>query len=259
MPYSAVVLVLAGLLFLAMLLLMEVGRRVAVHRAHRDPEKATVGLGAVEAAVYTFMGLLVTFSFSGAAARFDARRQLVVEETNNIGTAWLRLDLLPASSQDALRASFRHYVDARLAIYRKLPDIDAAMTELQQSTRLQGEIWTQAVAACRAADSPATTTLMLSALNAMIDITTTRTLATKMHPPPVIFVLLIASVLASGVMAGHGMAANTKRSALHMIAFAAVCTLAVYVILDLEYPRFGFIRVDSIDSALVDLRASMTP
>lgn len=259
MSYSAVILVVTGFLFVAVFLLMEVGRRIAVQRAHRDPEKATVGLGAIEGAVYTFMGLLVTFSFSGAAGRFDERRHLVIAEANDIGTAYLRLDLLPAASQEALRRSFRQYLDSRLAIYRKLPDLEAAMAELQQSTRLQGEIWTQAVAASRAADSPATTTLVLSALNEMIDITTTRTMATKMHPPNIIFVLLIGSILASAVMAGHGMAANTKRSPLHMFAFAAICSLAVYVILDLEYPRLGLIRADSVDSALVDLRASMTP
>jgi hypothetical protein len=58
------------------------------------------------------MGLLIAFTFSGAASRFDTRRQLVVEEANAIGTAYLRLDLLPASAQSALRESFRRYLEA---------------------------------------------------------------------------------------------------------------------------------------------------
>ena len=62
--------------------------------------------------------LLVAFTFSGAAARFDTRRQLIVEETNAIGTASLRLDLLPAAVQPPLRAHFRQYVAARLEVYR---------------------------------------------------------------------------------------------------------------------------------------------
>ena len=33
--------------------------------------------------------------------------------------------------------------------------------------------------------------------------------------------------------------------------------VAVYVILDLEFPRLGFIRVDSFDQALVDVLAGM--
>ena len=65
-----------------------------------DPAGALAGIGAVEGAVF---GLLIAFTFSGAGTRFDTRRQLVVEETNAIGTAYLRLDLLPAALQPSLR------------------------------------------------------------------------------------------------------------------------------------------------------------
>jgi hypothetical protein len=42
-----------------------------------------------------------------------------------------------------------------------------------------------------------------------------------------------------------------------MVFFAAVVTVTVYVILDLEYPRIGLIRVDEVDQALEDVRAGM--
>ena len=257
MSYVLTVMLLTVGLFLGMLLLLEAGRRIGVRRARRDREKGAAGLGALDGAVFGLMTLLVAFTFSGAAARFDARRQLIVEETNDIGTAYLRLDLLPASAQPALRESFRRYVDSRLAVYAKLPDVAAAREELANSTRLQREIWTQAVAACRTVDSPATTTLLISALNTMIDITTSRTMAAQVHPPMIIFVMLFGLALASALLAGNGMAAGAGRNWLHMIAFAAVMALAVYVILDLEFPRHGLIRVDAFDQALVELRDSM--
>src|SRR5262249_60927607 len=87
----------------------------------------------------------------GAGPRLDTRRELIVEETNAIGTAYLRLDLLPAAAQPALRENFRRYLDSRIETYRKLPDIAAAREELKRSVALQGEIWNQAVAAHRAA------------------------------------------------------------------------------------------------------------
>src|SRR5262245_47987101 len=92
----------AGGLFLGMVLLLEVGRRLGQRRQSLDAEGGRAGLGAVEGAVFALMGLLIAFTFSGAAARFDSRRQLIVDEANAIGTAWLRLDLLPASAQPAL-------------------------------------------------------------------------------------------------------------------------------------------------------------
>jgi hypothetical protein len=183
---------------------------------------------------------------------------LIVEETNAIGTAYLRLDLLPASMQPALRESFREYVDTRLEVYRKLPDVQAAKAELAKAAKLQEDIWTQAVTASQAPGAAAAAPmLLLPALNQMIDITTTRTMATRLHPPLIIFVMLFGLALASALLAGYGMAGGKSRSWLHMLGFAAIMAASVYVILDLEFPRLGLIRVDAFDQALVELGESM--
>ena len=76
--------------------------------------------------MFSLYGLLLAFSFSGAAGRYDARKQLIVEEANAIGTAYLRVDLLPTETQPAMRAQFRNYVDSRLAVYRDFSDIETA-------------------------------------------------------------------------------------------------------------------------------------
>jgi hypothetical protein len=89
------------------------------------------------------------------------------------------------------------------------------------------------------------------------DITTTRTMATKMHPPFVIFVLLFGLALTGALPAGHGMGSSKSRSWVHMVGFAAAMALALYVIVDIEYPRQGLIRVDSFDEVLVDVRETM--
>ena len=99
--------------------------------------------------------------------------------------------------------------------------------------------------------------LLLPALNQMIDITTTRTMAGQMHPPMVIFVMLFGLALAGALLAGYGMAGGKSRDWLHMLGFAAVMAITVYVILDIEYPRLGLIRVDAFDQVLVEVRASM--
>ena len=244
-------------LFLGMLLLLEAGRRLGLRRRAHDAEGASAGGRVVEGAVFGLLGLLVAFTFSGAAARFDIRRQLIVEETNAIGTAYLRLDLLPPAAQPALRERFRQYVEARLAAYRQLPDILAAQAEERRATQMQGDIWRQAVAACQEAGVPHATMLLLPALNAMLDLTTTRTLATRMHPPTIIFGMLFGLALASALLAGYGMAGTQSHRWLHMLAFAAVIAAVVYVILDLEYPRLGLIRFQAFDQALVELRKSM--
>jgi hypothetical protein len=99
--------------------------------------------------------------------------------------------------------------------------------------------------------------LLLPALNEMIDITTTRTMATKIHPPPVILALLSVLVLASSLLAGDTMAGQQSRSWIHMLVFAVIMAVTVYVIVDLEFPRLGLIRLDAVDQVLVELRQSM--
>lgn len=246
----AVALLIVAGLFAAMLVLIEAGRRIALKRKFE-------GLGAIEGAIFGLMGLLIAFTFGSAAVRFENRRNLIVEEVNDIGTAYLRLDLLPVEAQPKLRDVFRRYVDSRLAVYRSLPDIEAAKAELARMADLQKEIWEGSVAACRESGSTAPAMLLLPALNAMIDITTTRTVATQAHQPAMIFIMLALTMLACSLLAGVGMTGGPARSWLHVVCFAAVLTMAFYVILDLEYPRLGIIRIDWMDQLLRDLRSSM--
>lgn len=238
------------------LIFLEIGRRMGIRRMAEDPEGAKTGTGAVEGAVFGLMGLLIAFTFSGAAARFESRRQLVTEEANDIGTAWLRLDLLPTAAQPALRDQFRRYVDMRLEVYRKMPDIDAAMATLASCQSLQGEIWTQAVAASREGQASAAM-LFLPALNQMFDIVTTRTMAAKMHQPMIIFVMLIVLTLIGSLFAGYSMAAAKRRNWVHLLGFAFIMAASIYIIVDLEYPRLGLIQVHASDQVLVELRQSM--
>ena len=248
--------IFAGGLFVGMILLLELGRWFGRRSQGRQEEGARAGLGAVEGAVFALLGLLVAFTFSGAASRFDARRQLIVQEANAIGTAWLRLSLLPAAAQPELRELFRRYLDSRLAIYRKLPDLRAAHAELTKANALQGEIWNKAVAACQESPNPLKAQL-IPPLNEMFDLATTRTMAAQMHPPEIIFVMLGVLALMSSLLAGYAMAGGKTRSWIHVIGFALIMATTVYVILDLEFPRLGIIRIDAFDQVLINVRQSM--
>jgi hypothetical protein len=108
------VIIFAICILAGMLLFLELGRYIGLRQKAKDQEGGREGLGAVEGAIFGLLGLLIAFTFSGAAARFDTRRQLIVEEANAIGTAYLRIDLLPPGAQPGLREIFRQYVDARL-------------------------------------------------------------------------------------------------------------------------------------------------
>lgn len=256
--FTLVALLAATALFVGILAFAECGRRIGIARLARDPEGLSKGTSAAEGAVFALLGLMLAFSFSGAASRFEARRILVAEEANHIGTAWLRLDMLPADAQPPLRALFRQYLDVRLATSRDSRNYDEHLAQLDAGEALQARIWTSTVAACKRPDTMTqAAAVVLPAMNNMIDITTTRLVATQNHPPPVVFVLMVSLGLVSAFLMGYTSSANRGRSGLHTGIFAAVLSLTFYVIIDLEFPRLGIIRVEAADQVLVDLRASM--
>jgi len=258
-----------AVVFLAMLVCGEIGRRIGARRLARDPEGLAKGAGAAEAAVFGLLGLLIAFTFSGAASRFEERRHLVTQEANAIGTAYLRIDLLPDDAQPELRRLFRRYTEVRAATYQdKDQSASARFLEgenqgavegrLAEAAALQQQIWKSVITALRRPETPAQATVpLVFALNEMIDITTTRVMATRNHPPVVIFMLLVGLGLVGAVLIGYSTSANAGRDWFHSIVLAAILSMTMYVIVDLEYPRLGLIQVDS-DQVLLELRRSMS-
>ena len=91
----------------------------------------------------------------------------------------------------------------------------------------------------------------------MFDITTTRVVATQIHPPMIVYAMVVGLALASALLAGYQTAETKTYDRLHQIGFAAVIAFTLYVILDIEYPRSGWVRIDAIDQVLVNVRAGM--
>ena len=94
-------------------------------------------------------------------------------------------------------------------------------------------------------------------MNEMFDLAEERTMATWMHPPAVIWVMLILLALIGSLLAGYAMPTSKRRDWLHILAFVGTTAIAIYVIMDLEYPRRGLIQVKDFDRAMVELRSTM--
>lgn len=239
----------------AMLISLEAGRRFGTKKGESESDASASGKKIVEAAFLGLLSLLIAFSFSGAISRFDHRRALIVEEANDIGTAYLRVDLLSPSAQPKVRELFKEYLESRLATYEKLPDVDAAMKELEHTAEIQKHIWDAAVEGSRLPDShPNAGVLLLGSLNSMIDITNTRTWAAFTHPPMIIFFLLFIVAIVCAFIAGESLSAAQPPAWRHMISFALIMCISVFVILEIEYPRIGFVSIEKYDKALYDLR-----
>lgn len=241
----------------AILACLEFGRRLGVADGHADDPEAERGMSAVEGAVFALLGLLLAFTFASATSRFEQRRALVVQEANAIGTAYLRIDLFDEEHQRQLRPLFRRYVELRLDTFKALVEDGQRYTAaLAETAALHQQIWRLASEAAAQASNPSVMALALPPINEMIDLTSTRVAATRAHLPAVIYGLLVLLALASAIVVGRGMPGR-RRPWLHMALFALAMAGTIYVILDIEYPRRGLIRVDSSDLHMIELLDAM--
>ncbi|MGH8787334.1 MAG: DUF4239 domain-containing protein [Cupriavidus necator] len=250
-------LVFAAVIFASILMALELGRLVWRWQVDSGREPESTGVSAVSSAIFALLGLLIAFTFSGAASRFDMRRTLIVQEANDIGTAYLRLDLLPQPARGELQEVFRQYLDARLDAYRAVPDRKRVDAALLRSDMQRERLWTRSVTESQRTTSTAATMLLLPALNAAFDTATTRLASTKEHPPSVIYGMLFALCWIGALFAGYGMASRGPRNWLHSLLFVASLTVTLYIIVDLEFPRIGLVRVDAFDEVLQEVRNGM--
>ena len=243
-------------IFVSMLLLMELGRWAGLIEIEARGALPRGGVSGVDSAVFALLGLLLGFTFSGANARYDSRRSLLGKELNAIGTAWERLDLLPGERQDSIRAKFRRYVDSLVNAYTRPTGVRASLRESPEGERARTELWSTSVIACTDAAGEKARMLVLPSLTEMFRLADQERHARLIHPPTIIFVMLGIIALTAALFTGYGTAAPERNWLLSM-GVAAAISIVLYVIVDLEFPRIGLIRVDAFDEALVELRSGL--
>jgi hypothetical protein len=159
-----------------------------------------------------------------------------------------------------LKAKLKNYLQNRLELYRRPIEFsilkETAVYSSEQQAKIfasKSEIWEGTVAACAQSTTNGAVCLLLrQSLNSVFDAAKLRRGANEMHPPEIIYVVLFGIGLGGSLLAGFGMAATKTRSWVHMTTFAAALAITILVIINLEFPRLGFIRVDYFDHFLVD-------
>ena len=240
----AIAIALFGGLLLVLELTFELGRMVKRHSRNDEAE-----LGTIQAATLGLLGLLLGFSFSGAADRYVTHQELVVQEANAISTAYRRADLLADPYRGELRDALKQYVETRLGLFDDQVDPRAGDTR-RQSEELQDKIWQAALLGVK--ESPQFNEVVLPPVNEVIDLHATRLAALDRHLPLMVLVTLLIAAVVGVASLGYGCGQSGKRNLTLTTALSLLVSLALWVTIDLDYPRLGLIKVDQ--QALVDLR-----
>lgn len=244
---------IALIMFLLMLIFNLLGYRYRQHQTKKDPTLSNEGLGQVESSLMGLTALMLAFTFGLAHSKFEKRRDLIVEEANNIGTALLRCDLYPDSVRQLLRQDFKEYIDDRIAYYKAGADEQKIQTALKRGEVHSYSIWKRSADYARISGTMVPTGQMVPAVNAVIDIVTTRDALRVAKVPPFILFVLSILLLISSFLAGFGQ--KGKRNIILVTGFVLMTTITLYLILELDRPRRGILNLDNVEQRIVDLKA----
>jgi hypothetical protein len=249
---STIALALFALCFVAAEIGFVFGRRA---RPALNEEAKTM-IETTEAAMLTLLGLLLAFSFSMAEVRYEQRQAVVVEEANAIGTAYLRAALAPEPERGAIEDALRRYVDVRIALYEGLWDEGEENVASRECERLRGEVWARAAALGRDRPESVALSLLLTSLNETIDIGEKQLSVYRNHVPEAILAFLfVSSLLTMGALGYRSGITSRRRYFPFTSTLIVMIALTIFVIMDLDRPRRGLIRVKT--TAMQELRDSI--
>jgi hypothetical protein len=236
-------------LLVVLLVALELGYRRGL-RARREADGPDgTQIGAIQGALLGLLGLLLAFSFAGAAGRFMERQDLIVAEANAIGTAYLRTDLLADPQRTELREVLRRYTEHRLEFVRAERGADDA-ERLLEAESMHARMWDIALAGV--GERSERVLGVLPPLNDVIDLHSSRLASARKHIPVPVQVLLLACSLLSICVIGYGCGRSGRRAAPLTVSLALIVGITLWLTFDLDHPRNGLIRLD--DSALEALK-----
>jgi|TARA_R110000772_G_scaffold148001_3_gene258550 hypothetical protein len=254
--YSSVAIVVV--LFVSIIVLNEVGFRIGRFvQAHTDSEAKSL-TGSIQASILGLLALLLGFTFSMSMQRFDNRSMALIDEANAIGTAVLRVQLLPEEFRDEAGDLFQEYIGLRVDV-GQLDLTRAGEREIYNDRigTLQNTLWTLAIAATEVDPRPVTMGAFISALNAVIDSQGKRNALLQMQVPEVVLLLLFTVFISSGGIMGYSAGLSGTRIFAPIVLVSILITLIVFIIIDLDRPKRGLIQVNQ--AALVELLSEARP
>jgi hypothetical protein len=238
---------------LASVIAEECGYRLGHLRGRRAGTESDSRVGGMVGAELGLLAFLLAFTFGMAASRFDSRREVLLSESNAIGTTYLRAAMLPEPHRGLVRSQLREYVDVRLAAVQGGRSLSEG---IRRSEEIHGLLWAEAIGVSELDPRSVPTGLFIQSLNEVIDLHSKRlTVAFRSRIPTAVWTVLFAVAVMTFLGVGYqGGVSKTGRS---LAVYGVVLTFAVvlWLVVDLDRPGEGLLKVSQ--QPMIELRKSM--
>jgi len=202
-------------------------------------------------ATLTLLGLIIGFSFSVAANRYDQRKNYEEAEANAIGTEYVRAELLSASDAVKVRYLLKDYLKQRILFYETRDEQELSRINAQ-TMELQSKLWS----IVRQASEKQPTYPVGLAVSGMNDVLNSLgyTQAAWWYRLPVpAWRFMVAIATFSTLLIGYS---SHRRAVTVSLVVPLAVSVAFLLIADIDSPRHGSIRV--VPQNLISLSQSLT-
>jgi hypothetical protein len=199
--------------------------------------------GYILSAVLGLLALLIGFTFSMALDRYDARRVLVVQEANALGSSQLVVKLLDEPARSELEALLRSYIELRIAYHSQIMSGTEAQQALRAGNAAQQALWRRVTEYVQTHTTTQTARALVDNLTQSFDLASARRAEADAHIPSRVLQMLLLYTIISAALLGYVLAGGGNRHRVAAALFFAALSLAVVLILDLDRPRQGAIQV----------------
>lgn len=235
---------IVALLFITMLSASELAFRNGLKKQAFASDAVKSQINTLQASMLGLLALLLSFAFSLALQRFEERSQAVVAEANAIGTTYLRIQLLPASMRPEVQSLVKQYLDLRVEEGQvSLAETEKRGALIKKSSHVSDQLWVQAVKAAELDKSAVTSGLFIQTLNDTIDAFGKRDAGLLRHVPETVVYLLFATIIMTAATVGYASGLTGQRTSFATLALQVLIAMAVFLTIDLDRPRRGFIQV----------------
>lgn len=219
---------------------VEAGAALARIVMRQKKEKEPDGpLGSLVGSVSALLAFILAFTFSLTSSRFDGRRHLVLQESNAIGTTYLRAGLLPPAQSLEVRRLLREYADVRLGF-----TIENVQEGLKKSEDIHKNLWSQATSLVGADMDSQIRSLFINSLNELIDLHQSRkTVGLEYQIPGSVWAAVSLLTVLSMLAVGYHVGMSGTRRLLGTPVLAAAFSLVILLIADIDRPGEGLMRV----------------
>ena len=221
----------------------EIGFRLGQRRLRNPKSEEGSQVSSLTGAHLALLAFMMGFSFNMAANHHTARKMIILDESNAIGTAYLRADLVDGQAGDEVKKLLAEYVRVRASIGDE--GVEAAFV-ISESESLQTQMWNIFDQSQQDEQLSMAERMLLESLNEVFDLHEERVYASLRSRIPVSIWLVLTVVTVTAMMGmGYNFGIHNRRSPVATVVLALSFSLVLFLISDLDRPGVGYMRPDN--------------